>query len=274
FVFPRIGEFVRCGVITRRSVANHKITDDSSAASSPDVSESVEAENKDDGTGSQKEKDPEVATYDKVIGTVVLERAWDVITLFILAAAILILRWGKFGDFVVEKMWKPASENLNFSLWWIIGGVIALLVVAVLLIVKFRDRSRACAAVCRVCRGILDGFTSAFRMKAKWKFFLNTLLIWAMYWLMAVFTMHAIPSLAHLTAVDALFLAIAGSFGWLIPVPGGFGSYHFIVAIALQYIYGLPFSLGIVFATLSHESQAVTMMLTGLFSYLYETFRK
>ena len=95
-----------------------------------------------------------------------------------------------------------------------------------------------------------------------------------MYWLMSVCTMLAIPELGDLNAMDALFLMIAGSFGWLVPVPGGFGSFHFIVSLALSTIYGIPFELGIIFATLSHESQAVTMALCGGISYFYETFRR
>ena len=83
-----------------------------------------------------------------------------------------------------------------------------------------------------------------------------------------------LPDLGGLNAVDALFLMVAGSFGWLVPVPGGFGSFHFIVSLALSTIYGIPFGLGIIFATLSHESQAVTMALCGGISWFYETFRK
>ncbi len=241
FVFPRIGEFVRCGVITNRSLANHSETP---------------------------------ATYDKVLGTVVLERAWDVLTMLIFAAALLIFRWDKFGTFVVEKMWNPMAERLNFSLWWLVAGILVLCVAAVVVIVKLRHRSKVCGKICDICRGILQGFSTAFRMEAKWKFFLNTLLIWTMYWLMAVFTMSAIPSLGDLNMVDALFLMIAGSFGWMVPVPGGFGSFHFIVSLALSTIYGIPFELGIIFATLSHESQAITMALCGGISYFYETFKK
>ncbi len=86
--------------------------------------------------------------------------------------------------------------------------------------------------------------------------------------------MCALPELDGLNAVDALFLMVAGSLGWLVPVPGGFGAFHFIVSLALSTIYGIPFESGIIFATLSHESQAVTMVLCGGVSYVYETFKK
>lgn len=80
--------------------------------------------------------------------------------------------------------------------------------------------------------------------------------------------------MSGLTIIDALFLSLVGSLGWIVPVPGGFGAFHFIVSLALSTIYGIPFEMGIIFATLSHESQAVTMLLFGGGSYIYETFRK
>ena len=55
------------------------------------------------------------------------------------------------------------------------------------------------------------------------------------------------------------------------PVPGGFGAFHYIVALALSTVYSLPFDLGIIFATISHESQSLMMAVTGLASYADET---
>ncbi len=253
-VFPRLGEFVRCGVITARSVANHR--NDTPEGTSDDTSQ---------------ESNPNVATYDKVLGTMVLERSWDLVTMILIAAALLVLRWKKFGGFFVDKMWKPISDSLSFSLWWLVIAITVVCVVAIVLIYYFRNRNKACRKICDVCKGIWQGFVVAFKMKDKWKFILNTVVIWIMYWLMAVCTMYAIPAISGLNAVDALFLMIAGSFGWLIPTPGGFGSFHLIVKLALFTIYGIPLATGIIFATLSHESQTVTMIVFGIFSWLYET---
>ncbi len=240
FVFARIGEFVRCGVIAK---APAKVSEEA------------------------------VATYDKVLGTVVLERMWDVIVMALLAGVLIAARWEKFGSFIVEKMWLPATQSLNFSLWWVVGAVVLVAIVGLYLIIRLRDRNKIFAWVYKVLHGIWEGVLTAFRMEHKWKFILHTVLIWAMYWLMAVCIMNAIPELGRLSAVDALFLMIAGSFGWLVPVPGGFGAFHFIVSLALSTIYGIPFELGIIFATLSHEAQAVTMVVTGIGSYIWETTR-
>lgn len=245
FVFPRIGEFVRCGVISRRAAS--------------------EAMKKDGKTE---------ATYDKVLGTVVLERGWDMLSMLVFMVALLAFRWEKFGSFFIEKMWEPLSGRLDVSLWWILAAVAAVCIAAVWLIVALRDRNKVSAKIYSVCKGILQGLGSCLKMEHKWQFFFYTMLIWGMYWIMSIATMHSIPSLDGLNAVDALFLMLAGSLGWLVPVPGGFGSFHFIVSLALSTIYGIPFETGIIFATLSHESQAITMAVCGGASYAYEAIAK
>lgn len=237
FVFPRIGEFVRCGVVTRRS-----------------------AENK--------------ASYDKVLGTVVLERGWDMLTMLLLLVLILSARWEKFGGFFMEQMWEPVSARLDFSIWWIVALLAAAGLGCFWFIWRFRASGGLCSKIWGLFEGLLQGFSSCLRMEGKWRFFVSTALIWGMYWLMAAATMWAIPVLDGLNMIDALFLSLAGSLGWLVPVPGGFGAFHFVVSLALQAIYGIPFETGIIFATLSHESQAITMALFGGGSYAYESLKK
>jgi len=63
---------------------------------------------------------------------------------------------------------------------------------------------------------------------------------------------------------------LAGSLSSLVPVPGGFGAFHYVVASALAAVYGIPWEAGIIFATLSHESQTVTMLICGGCSYAAE----
>lgn len=237
FVFPRIGEFVRCGVITRRSGQNK-------------------------------------ASYDKVLGTVVLERGWDLLSMLTLLIVLLVARWNKFGTFFVTEMWEPLSARISFSIWWIVA-ILAITAGGCLMIIwKLRETNSICSKMWRIFTGLVQGFSSCFRMEQKWRFFVSTAAIWGMYWLMAASTMWAIPVLDGLNMIDALFLSLAGSLGWLIPVPGGFGAFHFVVSLALQAIYGIPFETGIIFATLSHESQAITMAVFGGASYAYESMKK
>lgn len=254
FVFPRIGEFVRCGVITGNSAS---------------VREPSPSSAREDGNGRREIR--RLASYDKVLGTVVLERSWDMVTMLIFLLCLLTFRWEKFGTFFAEKMWAPLERSFSFSVWWFVLSTAIIFAAVVFLIIRNRNNNAFCSKLFSICRGLLQGVGSCLKMPHKWLFIAYTAIIWAMYWLMSASTMWALPDLDALNIVDALFLMVAGSLGWLVPVPGGFGAFHFVVSIALSTIYGIPFELGIIFATLSHESQAITMAVCGGGSYLYET---
>ena len=244
FLFPRIGEFVRCGVITHRS-----------APVRPD------------------EPHHKKATYDKVLGTVVLERSWELLVMLILLAVVLVGGFDRFGTFFVEQIWLPMSEGLNFSIWWIVALSGLVVAVSIYMIYRFRSENAFCTKVWNIFKGLLQGFSSCMKMERKWLFFAYTALIWMTYWFMAASTMWAAPFLEGLDMIDALFLSLVGGLGFAVPVPGGIGAFHFIIGLALSILYGIPMELGIIYATLSHTSQAITQIIFGLGSYIYETLK-
>ena len=245
FVFPRIGEFVRCGVIARRSAPLDP--------SAPDHKK---------------------ASYDKVLGTVVLERGWELLVMLLLLAVVVIGGFDRFGGFFVEHIWTPMSSRLNFSLWWIVALLVLTGSVSLWLLWRYRASNGFCGKVWGMFRGLGQGFSSCLRMERKWLFFAYTAFIWGMYWFMAASTMWAAPFLEDLDLIDALFLSLVGGLGFAVPVPGGIGAFHFIIGLALSAVYGIPMEMGIIYATLSHTSQAITQIFFGLGSYASESLRK
>ena len=245
FVFPRIGEFIRCGVITRRS-----------EPVSPD--------------------DPEhkKASYDKVLGTVVLERSWELLVMLLLLAVVVVGGFNRFGGFFVEQIWTPMAQRLDFSIWWIVAVLAVAGVAGCYALWRYRDTNPVFSKVWGIFRGILQGFSSCLKMDRKWMFFAYTAFIWMTYWLMAASTVWAAPFLSDLDLIDALFLSLVGGLGFAVPVPGGIGAFHFVISLALMGVYDVPMETGIVYATLSHTSQAVTQIIFGLASYAYESVRK
>ena len=206
-------------------------------------------------------------TFQGSLGTVVIERTWDLLCM--LLAGVPLLFFGQFRDFMVEKMFKPAAGSVQIGGFWITLIVIAAGVGVFFLIRAFREqigRSKAGAAFLKFFRGLGDGIKAAFTMKNKWGFFAYTLIIWIGYWLCSLWTLWALPAADSLDGLDALFLMVVGSLGWVVPVQGGFGAYHFIVTMTLMPVYGFDRPTGLLFATLSHESQIVQMLLCGLIS--------
>ena len=259
FVFPRIGEFVRCGVITRHSAFAAPFSDFNDLTSQSDISVS-----------SAHKK----ASYDKVLGTVVLERSWELLVMLIMLAVVVVGGFDRFGLFFIEQIWTPMSDSLNFSIWWIMAALAVVAGLSVYSVWRYRNTNAFCAKVLGILRGIVQGFVSCWKMDKKWLFFAYTALIWMTYWFMASCTMWAAPFLEELDMIDALFLSLVGGLGFAVPVPGGIGAFHFIIGLALSVIYGLPMEMGIIYATLSHTSQAITQIIFGLGSYAHEAIRK
>lgn len=245
YIFPRIGEFIRCGVITRHSAP--------ADPSEPSVKK---------------------ATYDKVLGTVVLERSWELLVMLLMLTIVVVGGFERFGSFFLEQIWQPMAAGLDFSIWWVLAAAMAAGTACIYMIYKYRDTNRICAKAWGIFRGIWQGFASCLSMEKKWLFFAYTALIWMLYWLMAASTVWAAPFLGDLDLIDSLFLSLVGGLGFAVPVPGGIGAFHFIISMTLSTMYGIPTELGIVYATLSHTSQAITQIVFGLVSYASETFRK
>ena len=244
FAFPRLGEVVRCGFISRRSKLRHK----------KDGSEGV--------------------SFDKVLGTVLLSRTWDLAVIFILLGLLLVTRWQKFGDFFTSQMAAPLSGRFNISVTELLGIFAAIVALIIALMWMLRSRSRLVQKALGFIKGIFEGFRSIVNTPQKGRFLVLTLLLWSMYWLMSMSIVWAMPQIQGLNWIDAWFLCLAGSIAWIIPVPGGFGAYHWVVAMALSGVYGHTWADGILYATLNHEAQAITMVVCGFTSYIIEVLRK
>ena len=212
--------------------------------------------------------------YDKVLGTVVIERAWD---MFMLFAMLILTAWAsreRFGSFLGDKVLGPISSRISLDLGLILAALACLALLAVWLVWHFRNRSAICGKLWGFVAGTLDGMKAVLVMKGKGWFIILTVMLWSCFLMTSWLTIKALPADYGLGIVDALFLMLVGSVAGLVPVPGGFGAFHYIIALALSTIYGIPWEMGIIFATLSHESQTLTTILSGSCCLLNESLNK
>lgn len=208
------------------------------------------------------------ATYEKAFGTMLMERAWDVLAIILLLAGALAAGWGRLGAFFMENIAGPLTGRFGGVAWTVIAVVVAALVLAFWLVFRYRARSRFCGKVADALSGFGRGFASALEMKHKWAFILSTVALWGSYVLMSWCGLKAVPQLAHLGFADALFISAIGNVASVIPVPGGIGAYHYLVALTLSSLYGATWETGILYATLCHEVHAVLIVLLGIVSYI------
>ena len=257
-VLPRVGEFIRCGYVHRHSqkMPNGK----------------------------------RMATYDKIFGTGLVDRIWDVMTMIIFLVGVMFFTWDRFGDFFHDKLLAPISAKLNFNVSWMIVLVVALLIAFIWACIHFRKKSRFFGKIYEVCAGILQGMRTCLLAKNWWMTMIHSICVWLCYWMTSYTVVLAvqginpaafppemasgIASLMDLDVMDALFLMIVGSISTVVPVPGGFGAYHYLLTLGLSAVYGIPSEIGIIYATLSHESQVLIQIICGCSSYGYEAMIK
>ena len=233
-VLPGAGEFVRCGYVSR----GRKLS------------------------------------YDKALGTIVCERTCDVVAIALLFAIALATGWSKFGSFFIDQIWAPMAGRLNFSAWWLLAGAVLLIGGGLWAVFHWSGSNKLCGKLAGWLRGLGAGFSSIAKMEHKWVFFLQTVAIWAMYVCMSWSGLMALPMLDSLSFADAIFVSAVGNIASVIPVPGGIGAYHYLVALTLQSIYAASWDTGILYATLCHESHAILIIVLGIISYFAFTVRK
>ncbi|MHC1706948.1 MAG: lysylphosphatidylglycerol synthase transmembrane domain-containing protein [Bacteroidales bacterium] len=231
---PRIGEVTRCGIVAKT------------------------------------EKIP----VNSLIGTVISERIFDMIVLIIMTFLVIVFQLKLVGSFVSKYLFLPLLSKFDgnkTSLFIFVAG--ALVVVALLILVfrKMRPVFRKYTLYQKfwnMLKGFWDGILTIKRMKQKGWFLFWTLMIWGNYFMMTYLCFFALKATSHLTVIDGLTVLALGSFGFVAPVPGGLGAYHFIVKAILFELYQIPPASAASYATIAHFAQTIILLAVGAFSYL------
>ncbi len=214
----------------------------------------------------------EKAKYDAVLGTELMERIWDALAIAVLAVIAVITGSESISKFFSEQIWEPLASNTPLLIW--AGAGIGAVVLFVVLSFRLKDKYPVMGKVAGFFRGLGHGIVAFKDIKPFWRFLVYTILLWMMYIAMYMCIIRAVPALSSLELADALFLAVVGNVASVIPVPGGLGAYHYLIALSISGIYGLSWEAGILFATLQHELHAVILVLLGIISYIRLNLRK
>lgn len=228
FAFPRLGEITKCGVIKR--------TDN--------------------------------ASFESLIGTVLVERASDMVMLLFCVILVFFIKIDFFGDFLLNKIFKPVFFKASGFSYMSIIIFVSFLVIIYLLLHLVRKNvfgHKVKSRVKSMYYGIIDGLKSVSRMNRRGLFIFYSFLLWGLYLLMTWLLIFSTSATSGLSLIDSLFVMVVGSFGMIIPVQGGFGAFHIITATGLG-LFGISYEDGLVFATIAHESQTILLITLGTIS--------
>lgn len=205
---------------------------------------------------------------DKLVGTIILERLIDAISLLIVFGITLVIQPGLYAR-LMENVFKseagPTPEKLpGYVLLLIILGGIAL-IIALWMIFKKKSFSDLGAALRKIGQRIWQGLSAIQHLKKRGSFLLLTLMLWCLYLSGGYIGFLALHETQHYGIKEALTVLCAGSIGMII-TPGGIGAYAYLIEATMQ-LYGLQQSIAVAFGWLLWIAQTVIILIGGLFSF-------
>lgn len=202
---------------------------------------------------------------DVLLGTIIVERLIDLIIVSILLGLTLILTYPELQKLLASTQGSESAANEGGIPWlWI---ALALGLLAAWLLRKRFFKTSLGQRVQSFLRGLSQGFTSIVRIDKPWAYLGHTVFIWASYFVMIYVCFFAMPATENIQIDQSLFVMMAASMGIVVPVPGGVGAYHYLVAKALE-VLSVPYPEGLAFATLVHASQTIMLMSTGVIGFI------
>ncbi len=230
---PRMGEVSRCGVLTRT------------------------------------DKIP----LNSLIGTVIIERIIDVLFLLGILLLSVLIEYNTIQEFLFTSIINPflsKFQNAASSIFILILFILMMGLVFYLLR-KYHQQllnNKIYKKIWEVLLGFKDGVLSILKLEQKGLFIIYSVFIWAMYTLSTWLCFFAIEPTSSLSISSALFIMAVGGIGMSAPVQGGIGAYEAAIQLALL-VYGINSADGLIYATLNHSSQILSILLVGSISLLF-----
>ncbi len=202
-----------------------------------------------------------VARYEKVpldrlIGTIVVDRAVDISILLSLIGLTFLLEFEKISAFVQKGRGDNpagAEESGSFLTSPLVLVLVAVTVIAAALWLFFGKtlvKMTFFQKIKQIVLGFWEGIKTVGKVKQRGWFMFHSLNIWLMYYLMVYFGFLAYAPTSGLGPVAALLVFVASSLGMLFPSPGGMGAFHLATTLALKEFYGIAEFDGFTFANI------------------------
>jgi uncharacterized protein (TIRG00374 family) len=180
------------------------------------------------GALSKSEKVP----FDKLVGTVIVERVSDVLFLLISILFVFILESSMLSGFLLAQVVNPVIKLVQDHPILIVLMIVLVGIAVLLMIYLFRMKNppSIISKIIALLKGVIEGLKSIRQLKNKPLFFLYSCSIWIIYLFMTYVCFFAMPATSHLSIGAGLVVTVLGGIGMTAPVQGGIGVYHLLVS--------------------------------------------
>ena len=191
--------------------------------------------------------------FEKAIGTIVAERAVDVLCILIIILIGLIIEFDKISNKLIGFVEKSDFSTVLLSL--LIVVIVTATVYFVIKRFKFYKKIKSFLS------GLIDGITIIFKMKNRNQFIFHSIFIWLMYVLMFYFTSKAFVDLNQVTFFQLTISFTLAALSIMLS-NGGIGIYPLAVEESLGW-YGVQSATGLAFGWVMWLSQTLMVVIFG-----------
>jgi uncharacterized protein (TIRG00374 family) len=211
---------------------------------------------------------------DRLVGTIVMERAVDVVCLLVVFIAALLFQGGFIGEHVANSFsgfFRDRTGHTSIRKVIIFLSSLILVCIVLYVLLKKYGHIDAVGKIKNVLKGILHGLTSIRLVKHKGMFVFWTLFMWAMYLAGTTIGIYALQETAHLGVGGGLTTLAFGSIGMIV-APGGIGAYAWIVSKLMGW-YGVDEeTIGNALGWLLWSVQTLIILLGGMICFAFLSY--
>ena len=206
---------------------------------------------------------------DKLVGTIILERIIDAVTLLMIFGITIVIQPGIYSqlvDVVFNSTEQTEAKNVSSTL--ITGIVVGIIVLAIA--IWMLDKKKTFKDLFnigkRIWLSVWQGLSAIQHLKRRWLFIGLTVVLWSLYLAGGYLGFLAFQETSGYGIKEAFTVLSAGSIGMII-TPGGIGAYAYLIQKTMQ-VYGLNEGIALAFGWVLWLAQTVVILIGGLISFV------
>ncbi len=206
---------------------------------------------------------------DKLIGTIILERIIDAITLLIIFGITLLIQpdiYSQLTEAIFNSKKDPTHKTISSSLLLMIVVAIIVIIIVIWMIKKKKNFKDLGSLFKRIGQRIWQGISAIKHLRKRKQFIVFTIILWTLYLSGGYLGFMALQETHAYGIREAFTVLSAGSIG-MIATPGGIGAYAYLLQQTMI-LYGLNQGVALAFGWILWLAQTAVILIGGLISFV------
>jgi uncharacterized protein (TIRG00374 family) len=200
---------------------------------------------------------------DKLIGTIILERLIDSLTLLLIFGITIAIQPHLYSQ-LVDAIFNSSHEKEEKKIaTWVIGLIG--IAIGLWMFIKKKTFNDVLMLFKKIWLSVMQGIGSIKQLKKRKQFIVLTVILWTLYLSGGYLGFMALKETEHYGVKEAFTVLSAGSIAMIV-TPGGIGAYALLIQKTMQ-IYGLQKGIALAFGWILWLAQTGVILIGGLFSF-------